>query len=61
MSGQGALVNTVPVGLGQLYLVGHMPLNLFYTGRQKKPHHLITSVDMYEYRLMNKKLYVGQT
>lgn len=40
--GQGTLVHIVPVGSGQLFLVGHMSLNLFFAARERKPcccHH----------------------
>lgn len=46
--GQGTLVHTVPVASGQLFLVGHMSLSLFYASRGRKPRHQTASEIIYE-------------
>lgn len=41
-------MHIVPVGSGQLFLVGHMSLNLLYAIRERKPRHQTASEIIYE-------------
>lgn len=46
--GQGTLVHIVPMGSGQLFLVGHMSLNFSYTVRDRKPCYQTAYVIIYQ-------------